>query len=211
MFGIEPIRCFRLAIALAVLLGLANVLYAQVSNPTLRDELLAMEKVDQDERNRCNSGDADLQMKCYVDVAKRIDEPNTVRLTRIFDTHGLPDTKTVGREGLNAFMILLQHTIGDELRIKAEKPITKAFRRKEITPQDYANYIDRLRLHMGKKQLYGSGFDLKDGKMVLSPTEDIRNLEKRRRKIGLPPMSEAVKMMKEIYKLEVETPAIGNR
>jgi len=70
----------------------------------------------------------------------------------------------------------------------------------------YANFVDRLRLHQKKKQLYGTGFDLKDGKMILSPTEDLKDLEKRRKKIGLPPMSEAVKMMKELYHLEVVVP-----
>jgi len=44
---------------------------------------------------------------------------------------------------------------------------------------DYANFVDRLRLHQGKKQLYGSGFDFKEGKMVMSPTEDMKNLDKR--------------------------------
>jgi hypothetical protein len=72
---------------------------------------------------------------------------------------------------------------------------------------DYANFIDRLRLHRGKKQLYGSGFEFKDGKMVLSPTEDMRNLDKRRTRIGLPPLTEHVKMMKETYHLEVVIPS----
>ena len=71
---------------------------------------------------------------------------------------------------------------------------------------DYANFVDRLRLHQGKKQLYGSGFDFNEGKMVMSPTEDMKNLEKRRAKIGLPPLAELIKMMKEMYKLEVVVP-----
>lgn len=209
MCGIDPTRFRRSTTALAVVLAFSYAVSAQVSNPALRDELLAMEKVDQEERRKCSGGDADFQMKCYVEIAKTIDAPNTGRLIAIFNTHGLPGTKMVGREGLNAFMILLQHTIGDELRLKAVKPITKAFKRKEITPQDYANFIDRLRLHQGKGQLYGSGFEFKDGKMVLSKTEDLKHLEKRRRRIGLPPMSETVKMMKETYKLEIEIPDLN--
>ena len=209
MFGIDRI-CFRhIAIAVGIAFALTLSLAAQISNPALRDELLAMEKVDQDERRKCTAGDADFQMKCFVEIAKTIDTPNTARLEKIFDAYGFPDSKMVGPDGQNAFMVLLQHTIGDTLRLKAVKPITKAFKRKEMTPQDYANFIDRLRLHQGKGQLYGSGFDFKDGKMVLSKTDDIKNLEKRRRKIGLPPMSETVKMMKEMYNLEVEMPKIN--
>jgi hypothetical protein len=203
MFGISLRRSVSI---LLLLIGVSGSVAAQVSNPALRDELLAMEKIDQDERRKCNAGDADFQMKCLADIAKTIDTPNTERLEKVFDEHGFPSVEMVGRDGQNAFMVVLQHTIGDRLRLKAVKPITRAFKRKELTSQEYANFIDRLRLHQGKGQLYGSGFEFKDGKMVLSKTDDLKNLEKRRRKIGLPPMSEAVKMMKDIYKLEVEMP-----
>src|SRR5215203_1269325 len=144
----------KVILAFLLLATIHLVVFAQVTNPALRDELLAMEKIDQDARQKCTAGDADLQMKCFVEIAKTIDTPNTARLEKIFDTYGFPDTKMVGPDGQNAFMILLQHTIGDELRLKAVKPITKAFKKKEISSQDYANFIDRLRLHQGKGQLY---------------------------------------------------------
>lgn len=174
--------------------------------PEIRKELLQMEKVDQDARIKCTTGSADEQIKCLAAILKSIDEPNTTRLTQIFEQIGFPDTAKVGKDGLQAFMTVLQHAPTDELRVKALDPITKAFKKKEMPPMGYANFVDRLRLHQGKKQLYGTGFELKEGKMVLSPTEDLGNLEKRRAKIGLPPMSEAVKMMKELYHLEVVYP-----
>lgn len=37
----------------------------------------------------------------------------------------------------------------------------------------------------------------------MSPAEDIKNLDARRKQIGLPPMADYVKMLKEFYKLEV--------
>jgi hypothetical protein len=172
----------------------------------LRDELVRMEKVDQDARSKCTDKIGDEQIKCLAEISKTIDEPNTKRLTEIFDQIGFPNTTRVGRDGLRAFMIVLQHAPSDELRVKALKPITRAFKNKELDPMAYANFVDRLRLHQGKMQLYGTGFEFKDGKMVLSPTENLKHLEKRREKIGLPPMSEAVKMMKEIYHLDVIYP-----
>ena len=175
-------------------------------NPAIRAELLEMEKADQDARLKCTNGTADEQTKCLLEITKTIDEPNTKRLTEIFDQIGFPSTAKVGKDGMQAFMIVLQHAPTDELRVKALKPITKAFKNKELPPMGYANFVDRLRLHQGKKQLYGTGFEFKDGKMVLNPTENLKDLEKRRAKIGLPPMSEAVKMMKEIYHLEVVVP-----
>lgn len=174
--------------------------------PAVRDELLQMEKVDQAARVKCANGTADEQVRCLAEISKTIDEPNTKRLEQIFDQIGFPNTAKVGKDGLQAFMTLLQHAPTDRLRFRALKPIRKAFKNKEMPPMAYANFVDRLRLHQGKKQLYGSGFEFKDGKMVLSPTKDIKNLEKRRAKIGLPPMAEYIKGLEEVYHLKAEYP-----
>jgi len=176
------------------------------SEPELRTELLAMEKADQEARMRCTAMAADEQAKCFVEISLTIDSRNTQRLSQLFDTHGFPSTSKVGKDGLQAFMIVLQHSPTDELRVKSLKAITKAFRDRELPPMAYANFIDRLRLHQGKKQLYGSGFDVKDGKFVMSPTEDVRNLEKRRAKIGLPPMEEYVRELEELYHIKAVYP-----
>ena len=197
----------KVCISIGFLFCVVLVSIAQLRYPVLRDELLLMEKVDQDARMKCANGSADEQVKCFAPLLKAIDEPHTKRLEEIFDQIGFPNTVKVGREGMQAFMILLQHSPTDTLRVRSLKPITAAFKNKELPPMDYANFVDRLRLHQGKKQLYGSGFDFKDGKMVMSPTDDMKNLEKRRKSIGLPPLAELVKMMKEMYKLEVVVPS----
>jgi len=193
-----------LKVAIIVLFYIAAT-YGQ-TNQALRAELLQMEKVDQDARLKCTYLVADEQIKCLAAINDSIDVPNTKRLDAIFAQYGFPSAATVGKDGQQAFMIVLQHAPTDDLRVKALKPITKAFKNKELLPMDYANFVDRLRLHQGQKQLYGTGFDFKDGKMVLSPTEDLTGLDKRRAKIGLLPMSEAVKMIKELYHLEVVVP-----
>ena len=195
----------KFLLLLCCLISIEGVVRAQ-QYPALRDELLQMEKVDQDMRQKCSVKSAEEQIKCLSEISTSVDQPNTKRITEIFDQIGFPNTAKVGKDGMRAFMIVLQHAPTDELRVRALKPITKAFKNKELDPMGYANFVDRLRLHQGKKQLYGTGFEFKDGKMVLSPTEDLKHLEKRRTKIGLPPMSEAVKMMKEIYHLEVVYP-----
>lgn len=198
-FGASIAKCI-----IAVLLG-AGVGYSQ-RYPSIHNELLQMEKVDQDARFKCSNGTSDEQIKCLAEISKAIDEPNTKRITQIFDQIGFPNTGKVGKEGMQAYMTLLQHAPTDELRVRSLKPITEAFKNKEIPPMAYANFVDRLRLHQGKKQIYGSGFEIKDGKLVLSPTKDVNNLEKRRTKIGLPPMAEYIKELEELYHLKAVYP-----
>jgi hypothetical protein len=178
------------------------------TNPALRDELLKMLEVDQQARQECAKGTTDDQMKCYVEISEKIDKPHTARLNEIFNQTGFPTLQTVGKEGLQAYMILLQHTTDESLRQKSLKPIKKAYKRKEIPPQDYANFVDRLLVHQNKPQIYGSNFDFKDGKLVMSVVKDRKNLAKRRKKIGLPTIEEYAKMLKEIYNLEVVIPPI---
>ena len=174
--------------------------------PAVRAELLAMQKVDQDARNQCLNGPKDAELKCLAALSKTIDEPHEQRLKVIFDQIGFPDSAKVGTDAMQAFMTMLQHIPGDDLRVKSLKPITAVFKKKEMDPMQYANFVDRLRLHQGKKQLYGGSFDFKNGKLVMSPTEDLKHLDKRRAKIGLPPLSEYVKFLADMYHMDVETP-----
>jgi hypothetical protein len=193
--------------SLILVLFCAAVCMAQ-TNPALRDELLKMLEVDQKARQECVKKTADEQMKCFAETLEKIDKPNTARLNEIFNQTGFPTFQSVGKEGVQAFLILLQHTPDETLRQKSRKPITKAYKRKEIPPHDYANFVDRLLVHQNKPQIYGSNFDFKDGKLVMSKVKDRKNLDNRRRKIGLPPIEEYAKMLKEIYNLEVVIPPI---
>jgi hypothetical protein len=191
----------KLLLLLALLACSAGFARAQKPDDALRLELLKMEENDQTLRRECNDK-GDQMAECYVKVAKTIDEPNTKRLTEIVDKYGMPTVRMVGADGFGAFMIVLQHATSDKLRERCLKPIKKAFQRKELHPQNYANFVDRLWVHQGKLQLYGCNFDIKDGKLVMSKVKDPKGLDKRRAKLGLPPIDEYMKMLEEMYHLK---------
>jgi len=176
----------------------------QALKGVLREELLAMEITDQEARKKCTNRTADEQIKCLAKISETIDAPNTRRLEEIFEKYGFPTVKMVGKDGFQAFLLLVQYSPSDSLRKKSLKPIKEAFKRKEVSPLEYANFIDRLLLRQGKPQIYGSGFETKDGRLVMSKTIDVKYLDKRRAEIGLPPIAEYIEMLKEIYNLEVE-------
>ena len=71
---------------------------------------------------------------------------------------------------------------------------------------EYAEFVDRLRVHEGKLQIYGSNFETKDGKLVMTPVRDPKKLDARRKAMGLPPIAEYATKLGEIYKLEVVIP-----
>ena len=175
--------------------------FAQPTKPELRTELLTMRDRDQAARNACPNGNADEQLKCYVKVSEEVDRPHTQRLNEIVRTYGVPDAGLVGKDGIESYYLVLQHSNDPKLKEKSLKGMEKAFKAKQLSAADYANYTDRLLVNLGKPQVYGANFDLKDGKMVMSPTKDIKNLDRRRKSIGLPPIAEYMKMLEEVYKI----------
>jgi hypothetical protein len=167
--------------ACAALSILGSVVVAQARSDSLRRELLTMLKTDQAERRACAAGATAELVNCFDKLGKTIDKDNTRKLQAIVHKYGLPKPHKVGTDGFDAFMTLMQHVTSEDLRRRCERSIRMAFRRKEVPPADFANFIDRLRLREGKPQIYGTGFDIKGGKLVLSKTRDLKNLDPRRK------------------------------
>jgi hypothetical protein len=67
-------------------------------------------------------------------------------------------------------------------------------------------FTDRVLVHRGKPQRYGSQFDFAGGRLVPAPIEDLPGLDARRAAIGLMPMAEYARMLGELYKIPVVWP-----
>jgi hypothetical protein len=65
---------------------------------------------------------------------------------------------------------------------------------------------DRVLVHRGEPQRYGSQFDIVDGRLVPAPIADLPGLDARRASVGLPPMTEYVRMLSGQMKLPVSWP-----
>ena len=197
-----------LLLSVLSLLCIAIVTDAQVVDEKLRAELIAMRDRDQQARNNCDKGTTDERMKCYANMSETVDKPNMKRLNEIYNSIGFPDGERVGKDGIHAYYLILQHSSDIELKQKSLPGITRAFEAKHLSPSDYANFTDRLLVNLGKPQVYGSNFDFKDGKLVMSKTEDLKNLDERRKKIGLMPIAEYAKILKDAYKIDVVVPEL---
>jgi hypothetical protein len=84
----------------------------------------------------------------------------------------------------------------------------KAADNSEIKPSLVAKMIDRIRVNKGEKQVYGTqAVPIRDPKTgyftnnyELAPIEDEPNVDKRRLKVGLPPIKEGAKELGVDYK-----------
>src|SRR5262245_4459367 len=191
------------------ILMLASSMHAQtsdsnksVANPALRQELL--KRVDQDQAIRkqlIKSGsqnpDKGLELRM-----REIDMNNTVRMKEIVKQYGWPGPELVGEDGTEAAFLLVQHA-DYEFQKEMLPLVREAYRMKKLSGQSYALLLDRVLVKEGKLQIYGTQAkpmdQWKGNEPVLQPIEDEANVDKRRSEIGLIPLSEYIKFLKQFY------------
>lgn len=178
-------------------------------NHALRKELVEMRRADQKIREDFKG--ENVNSKEFMERMIKLDTDNTVRLKEILKASGWPGADVVGRDGVEAAFLIVQHSPDHRFQEEMLPFIETAAKRGELSLQDYALLTDRTRVHAGKPQLYGTHSSVKDSKLVIDPIEDEKNVDERRRAIGLPAMSEYIELLKDMYKLPVEKPQKTDR
>jgi hypothetical protein len=132
---------------------------------------------------------------------ERIDRRNREELSKIIQKYGWPGISLVGPEANRAAFLVVQHA---DLTYQKRyfDLIKEAVNRNEARPSDFAMLQDSVLTKEGKKQIYGTALHTneKTGALELFPIEDEANVDARRASVGLPPMTEYLKVMGLVYK-----------
>lgn len=124
--------------------------------------------------------------------AINVDEQNRNRLKEIFEDIGFPTKRLVGRDAMYGIFLIIQHADMDKEWQKSQLPnIEKAVKNGDLVGRNYAYLYDRIKVNSGQKQLYGTQFAKVDRakKIVeLADTEDLEQLNERRRAMGMMPI-----------------------
>lgn len=199
----------KFAASIVLYLSLSVVLFAQerpgpppVTKPELRQELLKRVAEDQRIRKELISKGIDRPDPALLEQMKNVDAVNTARIKVIIKQYGWPGPRLIGQDGADAFFLLAQH--GDPAFQKKVLPLVQnAYKRGILRGQNYALFTDRVLVQSGKPQIYGTSakpFDKWNGKEpVFEPIEDEANVDKRRAEVGLMPLSDYRKFLKELY------------
>jgi len=122
-----------------------------------------------------------------------LDRRNQDQLDRIVKEYGWPTVKWAGREGAEGAFFVVQHADLDYQK-KYLSVVRQAVGQDNLSPSLLAMLEDRIRVKEGKKQIYGTQLNTAaDGTSVLFPIEDEANVDVRRAKVGLGPLSEYLK------------------
>jgi hypothetical protein len=171
-----------------------------ITQPTLRQELLAMVRDDQAIRNEMIRNGSDHADKAIEARMAAMDAESTARMKKIVQRYGWPGPELVAADGAYAAFLLVQHS--PELAFqRAMLPLVRmSYESGKLSAWSYALLLDRVLTREGKPQVYGMAVNHWAGKEpVLYPMEDEPNVDRRRAKIGLPPLREYLESLKRQY------------
>jgi hypothetical protein len=162
------------------------------SNDSLRHVLLSLR--DRDQAARAEFG-ARVGDTLYGRQLMRLDSTLTAEMDLILERYGLPTRAMVGAAGSDAAMLIVQHSSTLQERVLA---LARAVPTGEISPEKLAMLEDRILVHQGKLQRFGTQFTLgSDGVFRFSPVSDAASLDARRSVAGMPPMRTYVCLLEE--------------
>lgn len=155
-----------------------------IKNKKLAEKIIKLAKSDQITRKRFRkSGEWN----------SKVDFDNTKIIKEIVAKYGWPTIRLVGKKASQFAWLLVQHADHNlAFQKRCLALIKKAYTQdpKSVDLKNIAYLTDRVLVHMGKKQLYGTQLRiLKTGSVPL-PIEDKKNLDARRQSMGLIPFYE---------------------
>jgi hypothetical protein len=122
----------------------------------------------------------------------RIDVGNTDRLREIIAEHGWPGVSLVGEDGAEAAWLIAQHA-DRQLDFQREvlPLLTAAAANGEAKARHAAYLTDRICKAEGRPQVYGTQVgDIRDGRAIPWPIEDLESVDARRLAAGLEPLDD---------------------
>ena len=152
----------------------------------LRAELVERAGRDQAARLALRS---DHTMAAWDALVAPVDRDNTARLREIIGRHGWPGRQLAGDDGAHAAWLLAQHA-PPELQEECLPLLEDAVARGDARPDDLAYLGDRVLMHRGEPQLYGTQYRVINGVLELWTVHDPAGLDERRAALGLEPEAE---------------------
>ena len=170
----------------------------------LRAELLRRMRADQNIRGRWMK---EMENRQIIAQMAEIDRENTARLKEIVHLYGWPSRALVGKEGEAAAFLLVQHAdASPDFQKQCLPLIQKGASKGEIPKEAVAMLTDRVLLHEGKKQLYGTQFirnaagEWVPRQLAIEYARLRDQVDARRKSLGLPPLAEYAKALRQFYR-----------
>ena len=201
-----------LIVAISLLLSLYHVIVlsgeekiVNTTMPALRATLLHMANEDQKIREQMagNAGFSEERLESLRDL----DIFHTNKLKTIYAKNGWPNTSMIGRDGVQAFWLLAQHSTDFDFQRTLLPHVQAAFDTGEIEANSYALFVDRILVREGKPQKYGTQIKEWVNKTPIPfPIENRNDVNTLRGSIGLFDLEDYLLLVKDAAFPEENTP-----
>jgi hypothetical protein len=178
-----------------LVLGCTTPAPRQINEP-LAAVLLRLAERDQEARRGALADPMNTNLRGTI---QRIDRENREELRRMIGQFGWPGRSLVGEQAAHAAWLVAQHADEDPAFQKQCFQLMESASDSEVSRVDLAFLTDRVLLASGKPQRYGTQFKQVGRRVVPEPMEDVKKVEARRHKIGLPPLAQYARELQEIY------------
>jgi hypothetical protein len=124
-------------------------------------------------------------------ILRHSDSVNLLKFENIMDSIGWPTISKVGKWGAATAFLIIDHT-PREIMEKYFPMLEESAKKGEASMTNYATIKDRILVNRNQKQVYGTQkhWDEKQGKFIFFPIEDEKNVNARRKEVGLFPLEE---------------------
>ncbi len=125
------------------------------------------------------------------DLKGKINKESVFELEELIKKYGWPKNSDVKKDAARAAFFVIQHSDLNTQK-KYISTIKNLCEQKQADWESYALMYDRIQVNENKKQLYGSQvrYNTLTHKHELFPIEDEKNVDIRREKVGLEPLTE---------------------
>jgi hypothetical protein len=166
---------------------------------------------------------AEIDAMCEADQAMRkaamegaawdpeMDHRHTERLRAIVAEIGWPTRTRVGDKASHGAWLLAQHADHDPAFQRECLRLMREAGPDEIRPVDLAYLEDRIAVHEGRPQRYGTQFRTLHGRTDPHPIEDPEHLDDRRREVGLGPFEDYARRLRAGDKPSAPPPAAPSK
>ena len=180
------------ALLLAVTAAACASTRAEPDWTDVQEELAKRVEEDQSLRTQFMSGEIDGEL---IERVTEVDAANTAWMKDLVAEHGWPGNSRVGEKGAGDAWLLVQHADQDlEFQERCLELLRQAVPAGEANPQHLAYLEDRVAMHRGRPQRYGTQFRPRDGGGFEPYTlEDPARVDEWRASVGLEPLAEYAK------------------
>ena len=142
----------------------------------------------------------DQRMRTHGPWDSSIDKNNAQKLKKIIKKFGWPTVKLVGVRGATGAWLLAQHADHDvRFQEQCLKMLQVSLVSKLVPRWHYAYLYDRIQVHRGKKQLFGTQFYMtKNKRFIPRPIYKIKKLRQRRKEFGLEEFDAYLQQMQHV-------------